>query len=146
MIGEDAALTQVTPGTQIIAPDEFETAMDELLTATMALASAIAEIAFLKGVRLRGVLERALSRAQALAEQLPSGSRRAEALHQLADMHSIATRLLMNAPAPCAAAIAGIEAGDARSWNEEARAWAAGRSALGVSPPSGPGTNKVGVR
>jgi hypothetical protein len=133
VIGECATGSRTTDSAQAVLPAEaFETAMDELIAATMALTSAIAELAFLKGARLRGLLGCALGRAQALAEQLPDGVRRAEALHQLADMHAIATRLLMNAPSPSAAAIAGIEAGDARKWHDEARAWISGRSARGV--------------
>jgi hypothetical protein len=49
-------------------------------------------------------------------------------------MQAIATRVLMNAPAPTAAAIAAAEAGDPSAWEREKLAWIVGRLAYETSP------------
>jgi hypothetical protein len=127
VIDRDVAQARITHGTDAVPQDAFDSAMDDLIAATMALASSMAELEFCEGARMRGVVERALGRAQVLGEQLSGAGKRSEALHHLAEMHAITTRLLMSAPAPSAAAVAGIKAGDSTLWNAEARAWIASR-------------------
>jgi hypothetical protein len=113
--------------------DTFEAAIADAAHLTLALNSAIAMLTFADGARTRGELERALSRCRALVERL-TGSERAGALHQLGEMHAVATRLLVIAPAPSSAAIAAAEAGDPATWHSEEQAWIASRQASGSSP------------
>lgn len=114
--------------------ERFQAAIDDVIRLTFALTSAIANRVYAVGARVRGDLERALSGAQALAECLPEGVKRADGLRQLGELQAIATRQLMIAPAPSAAAIDAASAGDYTAWKEEERAWIAHRLARGSSP------------
>jgi hypothetical protein len=96
-LAEAPARGQTSNGAHVVPSHAFGIAMDDLVAVTIALASAISDNVFIEARRLRGVLERALGRAWALGAQLPAGSPRAEALHQLAEMHAIAAHLKADA-------------------------------------------------
>jgi len=135
VIREHAERTPVTDGAPSPEPiDTFEVAIADVAKLTLALTSATTEHAYSDGVYLRGELEHALCRVQVFAEHIGDGSQRAEALRQLAEMHAVATRALMIAPAPSSAAIEAAEAGDPIAWNLEKQAWIAGRLASGSVP------------
>jgi hypothetical protein len=135
VIREDAKRFPVANGAPWPEPVEtFLAAIADVAQLTLGLTSAIAEHTYTDGAHLRGELEAALCRAQVLAEHIPNGSQRAEALRQLGEMHAVATRTLMIAPAPSAAAIEAAEAGDPTAWNREKQAWIEGRLATGSSP------------
>jgi hypothetical protein len=135
MIHKDPARSPIANGPPAPATvDTFESAIAEVAQLTLALTSAIRKLGYADGARLRGELERALSRAQALAEGIAGGSERAEALRQLGDMQDVATRMLMIAPAPSSAAIEAAEAGDRTAWQREEQAWIAGRQPSDSSP------------
>jgi len=132
---EDPARLLIADGSPPPEPvDTFEVAIADVAKLTLALTSATAEHAYADGVYLRGELEHALCRVQVFAEHIRDGSQRAEALRQLAEMHAVAIRALMIAPAPSSAAIEAAEAGDPTAWNQEKQAWIAGRLASGSSP------------
>lgn len=112
----------------------FEAAIAELAQCTGALRSAITEVAFADAARQRDALTHALSRAEALAARLPGGMARAAALHKLGALRGVAHDMLQIAPAPSAAAIAAMAAGDRTLWNREEQAWTADRLARGSAP------------
>jgi hypothetical protein len=116
--------------------ETFATAIAEVAELTMALSSANTTLAFADGVRIRGKLERALPHAQRVAERIVDGSARTEALRQLGDMQSIATRALMLAPSPSEAALRAAESGDWSAWLAEEQAWIAVRMANGTGSPA----------
>lgn len=135
MIREDAERSPVADGAASSKPvDTFEAAIADVAQVTLALSSAIVEHAYADGAALRAELEGGLSRAQVLAEHIDNGSRRSEALRQLATMQAVATQTLIIAPAPSAAAIEAAEAGDLTAWNQERQTWVAGRLASGSNP------------
>jgi hypothetical protein len=114
--------------------DAFEVAIATVAECTRALRSAITETAFADATRLRDELDGALSRAGAIAARLPGGMARAAALHKLGAIHGVAHDLLQIAPAPSAAAIAAMKAGDQALWIREEQAWIADRLARGSNP------------
>lgn len=114
--------------------DTFEGAIEDIIASTFALTAAIANVAYADGARARSDLERALSYAQALAEHLPVGPDRADALHRLVELQAVATRMLMLAPAPSSAAIEAARGGDDTALQCEEHAWIASRLARGSSP------------
>jgi hypothetical protein len=135
MIRETVSQPSRIGGAPTSEPSEpFQAALDTVIRLALTLTSAIANVAYATGARVRGELECALSRAQELAECLPEGIERAEGLRQLGELQAIATRQLMIAPAPSAAAIDAASAGDDTAWEEEEEAWIAHRLALGSSP------------
>jgi hypothetical protein len=134
MIGETVSRTSRADAATSEPSEPFQAALDAVIRLTFALTSAITNLAYATGARVRGELEYALSRAQALAECLPEAGQRAEGLRQLGELQAIATRQLMIAPAPSAAAIDAASAGDRTAWAEEERAWIAHRLARGSSP------------
>jgi hypothetical protein len=99
----------------------MEAAIDDVVRLTLELTSAIATLAHAEAARLRNQLERALSRAQFIAESLPQPSKRS--LERIDEMRTVALGQLAIAPAPSSAAIEAAEAGDHTIWNREARAW-----------------------
>jgi hypothetical protein len=134
MIRETVSRPPRIGGAPTSEPSEpFQAALDTVIRLALTLTSAIANVAYATGARVRGELECALSRAQELAECLP-GIERAEGLRQLGELQAIATRQLMIAPAPSTAAIDAASAGDDTAWKEEEEAWIAHRLALGSSP------------
>lgn len=135
MIHEDAARSQRRHGDGSREPlDTFDAAIDNVIRSTFALTSAIAQLAYADGARVRRELEHALARAQAIAERIADGAARAEAMRQLGELHAIATRQLIVAPAPSSAAIAAASAGDETAWLQEEQAWVSHRLAHGASP------------
>ena len=134
MIRETVSRPPRIDGAATSEPNEpFQAALDVVIRLTLTLTSAIANLAYTTCARVRGELECALARAQPLAECLPEGVKRAEGLRQLGELQAIATRQLMIAPAPSAAAI-DAAGGDDSAWKEEERAWIAHRLARGSSP------------
>lgn len=137
VIHDDATQPPIAGGPLPRAPvDTFDTALDDVIALTMALTSAIAKLDYADGARVRGELEHALPRAQSLAERLRDGQQRAQALHELGELHTVASRMLMIAPAPSSAAIEAAAAGDSTAWEAEERAWITSRLASGSAPPS----------
>jgi hypothetical protein len=134
MINEDSSRPASTNHVER-SSETFATAIAEVVELTMALSSANTTLAFADGVRIRGELERALPRAQRVAERIVDGPARAEALRQLGDMQSIAARALMLAPSPSEAALRAAEAGDRSAWLAEEQAWIAVRMANGTGSP-----------
>jgi hypothetical protein len=132
--GVDLADAAFSGGTRPGPVDMFDAAIAKVAELTLALTSANAELAFAEGVQVRGELECALLRAQVLAERLPDDAERAVALGKLADMHAVATRALLIAPAPTVAALEAFEAGDPTAWRQEEQTWIAVRLASGSSP------------
>lgn len=114
--------------------DSFEAAIAAVARHTGALRSAITEVAFADAARLRGALEHALSRAEALTARLPGGMERAAALHKLGAMRGVANDLLQIAPMPSRAACSAMEAGDPARWHREEQIWIAAGLARGSSP------------
>jgi hypothetical protein len=110
----------------------FEAALDDVLQLAMRLTVAIVTLAYADSVRLRGELEGAMLRVQALAEGLCDA--RIDALHQLGQWQTTAARLFMIAPTPSTAAIVAAEAGDETAWKLEEQAWIAGRQGSVMRP------------
>ena len=74
MIRETVSQLSSIDGAPTSEPSErFQAAIDDVIRLTLALTSTIANLAYATGARVRGELECALSRAQALAECLRSG-------------------------------------------------------------------------
>lgn len=139
MIRETVSRPSRVDGAVTSEPSElFQAALDTVIRLTLALTSAISNVAYATAARVCGELEGALSRAQALAECLPEGAKRAEGLRQLGELQAIATRQLMIAPAPSTAAIDAASTGDDTAWKAEERAWIAHRLALGSGPELDP--------
>lgn len=135
MIHKDASRPQRQNGERSRDPlDTFDAAIGDVVRSTFALISAISQLAYAAGARVRGELEHALARAQAIAERIADRAARAEALRQLGELQAIATRQLIIAPAPSSAAIAAANAGDETAWLQEEQAWVAHRLAHGASP------------
>jgi hypothetical protein len=131
--GEDSARSPIGHRERSPEPtSRFSAAIDEVRWLTLVLTSRNAQLAFAEAARTRDELERALSRAQRLAETL-AGASRAEALQRLHEMHSVATQLLAVAPMPSAAAIAAAEAGEDSALHREQQAWIAWRWASSYS-------------
>ena len=107
----------------------IEAAVDEVVRLTLELTSAIGRLAYADAVRARNELERALSRAQGVAESLPGASKRALALRQVRVIREVAARQLAIAPVSSSTAIEAAEAGDQAPGNREARAWTVSRLA-----------------
>jgi hypothetical protein len=107
----------------------IEAAIENVVRLTLALTSAIGQLAYADAVRARNELERALSRAQGIAEGLPGASKRALALRRVHEIREVAARQLAIAPAFNSAAIEAAEAGDKVPWSREARAWIVSRLA-----------------
>jgi hypothetical protein len=114
--------------------DTFEAAIATVAARTRALSSAISEVAFADAARLRDELGLAISDAEALAARLPEGMKRVAALHKLGAMRGVANDLRQISPAPSAAAIAAMAAGDPALWSREEEAWIADRLARGSNP------------
>jgi len=135
MIHQDASRPQRRDGEGgCERSDLFDAAIGDAIRSTFALTAAISQLAYAAGARVRGELEHALARAQAIAERLADGAARAEALCQLGKLHAIATRQLILAPSPSSAAIGAASAGDETAWLQEEQAWIAHRLAHGASP------------
>ena len=135
MIHEDATRSpdggSAPPAERI---DTFEAAIATVAARTRALSSAISEVAFADAARLRDELGLAIADAEVLASGLPEGMKRVAALHKLGAMHGVANDLRQIAPAPSAAAIAAMAAGDPALWSREEEAWIADRLARGSNP------------
>jgi hypothetical protein len=110
----------------------FDAAIRVVGELTMALTSAIGDLAFTDALRLRNELSRAFSRAQNLIERTNPAKSEA-AVRQLGAMRGVADRLFQNAPAPSAAAIAAASTGDLTGLNRAEDAWLADRLASGAT-------------
>jgi hypothetical protein len=107
----------------------IEAAIEDVVRLTLELTSAIGQLAYADAVHARNELERALLRAQGIAESLPGGSKRALALRRVHEIREVAARELASAPASSSAAIEAAEAGDKVPWSREVRAWIVSRLA-----------------
>jgi hypothetical protein len=102
----------------------IEVAIEDVVRLTLELTAANGRLAYADSVRARNELERALLRAQRIAESLHGASKRALALHRVHEIREVAARQLAIAPASSSA-----EAGDKARRNREARAWVVSRLA-----------------
>lgn len=135
MIHEDAARPLAADGRPAgDDPETFDDALRVVADLTMALSSAISDVAFADAARRRIELENALRRAGDLIVRLSDGTDRAVAFLRLIEMRSVAVRLFKIAPVPSAAAITAAESGDQKAWLREEESWIAGRLAAGTNP------------
>jgi len=104
-------------------PSPIEAAIDDVVRLTWGLTSAIGKLAYGDAARTRSELERALSRAQAVASAIPRISNRVMALDWVDELRAAAAPELAIAPAPSSAAIEAAKAGDETPWNQEEQAW-----------------------
>jgi hypothetical protein len=120
------------PATDVL--DTYAAAIGAVAERTMALSSAIADVAFADAARLRSELADALRRAAAHIAQISEPGERAAAVDQLVRMRGVAVRLFDVAPIPSPAAIAAADAGDRTAWMREEETWIADRLASGTNP------------
>ena len=114
--------------------DDFYAAVAEVAEATMALSSAISDLAFETGARLRYELGQALDHAEQLVAYLADSAERAIAVQRLGEMRGVVFRLFQVAPAPSPAALAAADAGNLSLLSGEEQAWISARLAQGTNP------------
>lgn len=114
--------------------DDFNAAIAQVAERTMSLSSAITELAFAKGARLRDELGHALHHAELLVAHLADSAERAIAVRRLGEMRGVVFRLFQLAPAPSPAAITAAETGDLSLLTGEEQAWISARLAQGTNP------------
>src|ERR1041385_70312 len=114
--------------------DDFNVAIAQVAERTMALSSAIAELAFATGAQRRDEVGHALAHAELLVARLAEPAERATALRRLGEMRGVVLRLFQVAPAPSRAALAAAEADDLSLLSGEEQAWVSARLVQGTNP------------